>query len=108
MKDKRNVKTPVLTSTYTHKGEFIVCGCEDGSMQVWDSRGRSVHRPSIRIEEAHKENITFIKPFRDPNLIASRSLHLGKEGQSLKLWDLRKASEPIHSWGDSSLFAMNG
>mmetsp|Transcript_8622 Transcript_8622/g.14579 ORF Transcript_8622/g.14579 Transcript_8622/m.14579 type:complete len:228 (-) Transcript_8622:581-1264(-) len=107
-KDKRNLKTPVLACTYTHKGEFIVAGCQDGSIQVWDQRANALHRPQIRISEAHSEDITFLKAFRDPNQLASRSLYTDAEAScaSLKIWDIRKASKPLFSFEDKTLFNL--
>ena len=108
-KNSRGLKTGVTSCTYTHKGDLILAGCEDFSVQMWDSRALSYHRPSVHIEKAHIDDITCIKCLRDPNLFVTRSMKgksqpdLSDLEASLKLWDIRKTKDPIFAWKEGSL-----
>jgi WD40 repeat protein len=45
--------TGVTTCAYNHKGELLMAGCEDGSIQIFDEKSSgSFHRPEIHIKKA--------------------------------------------------------
>lgn len=66
-KDSRGLKIGISAASYCHKGDLIMAGCLDGSLQLWDLRENTLHRPSITVPRAHDTNqgeITCIKPLR--------------------------------------------
>lgn len=128
-KDSRGLKTGITACAYAHKGELVIAGCEDGSIQLWDTRASSFHRPSVLIEKAHDVNqgeITCLKAMRTncPSQFLSRSIQSDNKpmdnelSASFKLWDLRMSkgaesgmmtsSQPasVHAWKDAALFNM--
>lgn len=99
-KDARGLKVGISACAYTHKGELVLAGCLDGSIQVWDTRASSFYRPQILIQKAHDPNqgdITCLKPLRTngPNQFLTRSIQTenqvmeSDQAASMKLWDLR-------------------
>lgn len=77
--------------TFNKDGTMLVCGCEDGSIQMWDTRksfvnvtlqNRGCHAPGSGIS-----NISFAY---DNKVFASRGLD-----DTLKLWDARSFKSPL-------------
>jgi len=52
-KDCKGLKVGATTCGYSHKGDLIMAGCSDGSIQIWDTRSQTFYRPSVTIEKAH-------------------------------------------------------
>ena len=46
-KDARGIKTAVTSICYSPKGTLIAAGCIDGSVQLWEPKAKSFHRPQI-------------------------------------------------------------
>ena len=116
-KDQRGIKMGVRTCSYNHKGDMVMAGCSDGSIQMWDSRAQSFHRPQIHSPDGHDPNvgnITCLKPMHDSNMLVSRSNQMeNKEMKSdyqasLKLWDIRNTKSPVKAWRDASLCNFGG
>ena len=52
----KGLKLPFSACTYTRSGALIAGGCLDGSLQIWEARVKSYHRPQIYIQNAHTMN----------------------------------------------------
>lgn len=90
------MKLPFCTATYSRSGALIAGGCQDGSLQIWDVKAKSLHRPQVYIKDAHLQGeITFIKVFKDEKRLATRSMD-----DTLKLWDIRNTKHPFQEWKD--------
>ena len=70
---------------YSRDGLLVACGCQDGSIQMWDHRKNFVN-VCLQVEAAHTfgNEITGVAFAYDNRMLASRS----NDG-SLKLWDVR-------------------
>lgn len=78
-------------------GNLIAAGCQDGSIQVWDTRKPLVNTIYLR-RGAHPQNsdITCVAWSWDSKQLLSRSMD-----DTLKLWDVRFLSkEPAHVFTD--------
>ena len=98
-------KVSVTSICFSQKGEIIMGGCQDGSLQLWDFRENNLYRPSVFIPFAHAPNseVTCILGFRDSRRFVSRALD-----DSMKVWDMRKSDQPLFSWDEQhSLFNLN-
>ncbi|KAF4675437.1 WD repeat-containing protein 70 [Perkinsus chesapeaki] len=92
-----------------YDGGFIVAGCSDGSLQLFNERKRQVDSfvtgescESLQYGEAdmiartaHTDVVTSVKVLEDGQRMLSRSL----DG-TMKMWDCRKlrASTPVRTW----------
>lgn len=98
--DKRKLNASschVLCSTWSPtKGQCIVGGCNDGSLQLWHEK-RKYGKPDLVVREAHSGGnaSTAVKFFRDDQRLLSRGLD-----STLKLWDVRKFKDPIATFND--------
>ena len=36
VRDSKGIKTQAVACSYDHKGNQIIAGCQDGSIQIWD------------------------------------------------------------------------
>jgi len=71
-------------------------GCQDGSVQLWDSKITSFHRPSVLFRSAHQAQteVTCVKMLRNDFNLLTRGLD-----DSMKMWDIRKPQEqPVFTW----------
>jgi len=41
----KGVKLPLSAISYSRSGALIGGGCVDGSLQIWETRAKSFHRP---------------------------------------------------------------
>ncbi|KAL6753523.1 WD40 repeat-like protein [Haematococcus lacustris] len=115
------VRTAVTTCGYGLDGKLIAAGLVDGSIQLWNVSGKfgtsaavgQVMPPAPQMVEkqgwtyvsksgqvvrgAHLAGteITSLAFSQDGHTLLSRSLD-----SSLKVWDLRKFSQPVKVWGD--------
>ncbi|TPP67347.1 Gastrulation defective protein 1 like protein [Fasciola gigantica] len=78
-------KVTPTTCSYSRDGQHITTGCQDGSIQMWDTRKPLVNTSQV-IRTAHAPNstITCIAWSWDARQLASRCTD-----DSLKLWDAR-------------------
>eukprot|EP00916_Digyalum_oweni_P004321 GHVL01007661.1.p1 GENE.GHVL01007661.1~~GHVL01007661.1.p1 ORF type:complete len:572 (+),score=140.68 GHVL01007661.1:22-1716(+) len=79
-------------------GKFIVGGCKDGSIQIFNYKSR-YNRPDKIIRYQHDGGVTGLCVFNDSIRIASRGLD-----NTLKLWDIRKFTEPTNVWSNLNNF----
>jgi WD40 repeat protein len=43
--DQRGKKVGINACSFSPEGKFILGGCNDGSVQLWETRTKSHHRP---------------------------------------------------------------
>ncbi|VDL50667.1 unnamed protein product [Hymenolepis diminuta] len=96
-RNKQGRKTTPTAGAYSKDGFLIAAGCEDGSLQVWDTR-RPLVNTAFLYRTAHPVG-TFTTSLCfswDGHCIASRAMD-----DTVKVWDLRAlAKGPVHSVGD--------
>ncbi|XKL67458.1 hypothetical protein PGB90_002949 [Kerria lacca] len=95
-RSKNGLKTAPTTCAFNKDGTSIACVCQDGSLQLWDTRKMFVN-PSKIIRDAHQNGtdtsrITF--SYND-NLICTRGCD-----DTLKLWDIRMFKNAIRTASD--------
>ena len=115
---RRPGRTSVTAVRYNHNGSLIAGGLEDGTIQVWDIRGKHQNKANVGMVAASKfqsfkkqnwtvlsksnriaraahadgTNITCLRfGSKNPNALLSRNETDG----TLKLWDLRKFNAPV-------------
>jgi WD40 repeat protein len=83
-RDSRGQKLPVNCITYNKKGDSIISGCTNGTIQSYDLRITS--RPSLLIPQAHLPGsaISHLKVYRDGTRFVSRGMD-----DTMRLWDVR-------------------
>ena len=87
------LRAPPNTVRYTRNAELICVGCNDGSVQMWDTRKSFVNTTNL-IRSAHTRGseITCIQFSYDGNCLLSRG-----NDDCLKLWDMKMLRTPIFS-----------
>uniref|UniRef100_A0A915JPV3 WD repeat-containing protein 70 n=1 Tax=Romanomermis culicivorax TaxID=13658 RepID=A0A915JPV3_ROMCU len=102
-KTKQGKRTIPSTCSYSRDGKFIAAGCKDGSIQMWN-HGKNYVNTALLNREAHGNgcDITCLCFSYDSNYLLSRSTD-----DTMKLWDMRKFKEPVHTkTGLDTYFAM--
>lgn len=111
-------RTSVTAVRYNHNGTLIAGGLEDGTIQVWDIRGKHQNKANVgmvaasKFQSFKKQNWTVLSKSnriargahadgtditclrfgtKNPNALISRNETDG----TLKLWDLRKFNSPV-------------
>lgn len=111
-------RTAVTAVRYNHNGSLIAGGLEDGTIQVWDIRGKHQNKANVgmvaasKFQSFKKQNWTVLSKSnriarnahaegtsitclrfgaKNPNALLSRNETDG----TLKLWDLRKFNAPV-------------
>jgi len=90
---RKEKKTIPTTCMFSRDGVFIACGCDDGSLQLWEY-GRSAYvYPKLQVRAAHAPGNLITSTFMSycNRLLLSRSLD-----ETMKLWDLRMFKKPVH------------
>jgi WD repeat-containing protein 70 len=89
-------KAEPSTCIYSPDGHLICCGCDDGSIQFWDTR-RPLISPSLLGRQCHAANnfISNVTFAYDSRTLASRS-----GDDTLKLWDVRDLKKSLAVAGD--------
>ncbi|KAJ9590597.1 hypothetical protein L9F63_016367 [Diploptera punctata] len=88
-----NAATIPTACAYSRDGNTVACGCNDGSIKMWDSR-KMFDKTTMLLQEAHK-------PGTEISCVTFSHLGslLGTRGESsLKLWDLRLFKNPVHTF----------
>jgi WD40 repeat protein len=100
-KTHKNHKIPVNCCAYSQDGNSIIGGVNDGTLQIWSCKG-SYWKPDIYIPNAHLPNseITSVL-FSDDNL----KFYSREDDNTLKIWDIRRTSKPLHIWDDIPCFS---
>uniref|UniRef100_T1ITA1 Uncharacterized protein n=1 Tax=Strigamia maritima TaxID=126957 RepID=T1ITA1_STRMM len=89
---KNGLRTAPLCVCYNRAGQLIACGCQDGSIQMWDRRKHFVNTSClIRNAHANGSNMSSICFSYDDFFLASRG-----GDDTLKLWDMRATKKPLH------------
>lgn len=90
------VKTNPIACTYSRDGNMVVCGCYDGSIQMWDHRKNYVNTTML-LRNAHQKQceISSVSYSYNGNHLATRGCD-----DTLKLWDLRAFKSPVHVVND--------
>jgi WD repeat-containing protein 70 len=86
-------KIGVDSCAWAPNGNYVLGGCSDGSIQMWETTKGNSLQPKIVVAKAHLEEITAFKFFADNQTFLSRS-HDG----TMKLWDLRSIKQAVFSW----------
>jgi WD40 repeat protein len=89
-------------------GKWIAGGCQDGSIQLWSTKGKRENfgsklmkgpfsRPTEIIRGAHKDNmdITCLSFSEDNFTMISRSMD-----DTMKVWDIRSTRKPVTEFDD--------
>ncbi|KAF5835856.1 WD40-repeat-containing domain protein [Dunaliella salina] len=85
-------RTPVTTCAYGAQGRLIGAALLDGSIQLWSVQGKFGTSAAVGNVPAPKQQML---GKQDGNSLLSRSVD-----STMKLWDLRKFTQPVHSWDD--------
>lgn len=82
--------------TYSRCGNLVMCGCDDGSIQIWDQRKPLVN-VTFQGRQCHMSNnfISSIVTSYDSKIIASRG-----GDDTLKTWDFRNLKKCLASADD--------
>lgn len=81
------------TCRFSRDGQLMAAGCQDGSLQLWDTRRTLVH-PCQALRDAHRRStdISCVAFAQDGRQLATRGCD-----DTLKLWDLRSGrAAPVH------------
>lgn len=91
VKAANGLKAIPTSCCYSQDGNFIACGCADGSIQMWDHRKLFVNTSHL-LRNAHQSGnaISCINFSYSGNLISTRS-----NDETLKLWDFRSFKKPL-------------
>lgn len=97
----KNHKIPINSICYSHDGNIIASGVNDGSLQFWTSKNYN-WKPSMYIQDAHAPGteITSLLFCEDNQRLFSRG-----DDSTLKMWDIRNSKKPIHVWDNLPSFA---
>ena len=90
-----NTRIGLNCCAWAPNGHILAGGCADGSIQVWETERGHSYSPSSVVYNAHKSDgdITCVRFFSDSQRLLSRG-----QDHTLKLWDLRQFSKPVHTW----------
>ena len=79
------------TCRYTRNAEMICCGCNDGSIQMWDTRRSFVNTTKlVRSAHATGSEISCLQFSYDGHSMLSRSTD-----DTMKLWDMKMLKTPV-------------
>lgn len=85
-------KAEPTSCAYSRDGNLVLCGCDDGSLQLWDHRKQFIS-PCVLGRTCHMSNnyISSVQFSYDNKLIASRG-----GDDTLKTWDLRNLKTSVN------------
>ncbi|XP_050324025.1 gastrulation defective protein 1 homolog [Bactrocera neohumeralis] len=88
------LRTNASACTFNRDATLIAAACVDGSVQMWDTRKMFVNTTHC-LRGAHQKGseITSVQFSYLGTQLATRS-----NDETMKLWDLRKFKEPLHTW----------
>jgi len=86
------LKIKPMVCTYNRDGLIVACACDDGSVQMWDTRKNYVN-VLINIKNAHDKGteISSLNFAFDNKAFVTRGMD-----DSVKLWDIRNYKEPVN------------
>ncbi|KAL4716947.1 hypothetical protein ACJJTC_012758 [Scirpophaga incertulas] len=90
------LKANPTACTFSRDGNTVICGCFDGSIQMWDHRKSFVNTSAV-LRDAHRKSseITSITCSYLGSYLASKG-----NDEEMKLWDLRSFKKPLHTFGN--------
>ena len=86
-------KIGVNSCAWAPNGNYVIGGCSDGSIQMWETLKGNSTQPKITRFGAHEGEITALKFFADSQRFLSRS-----HDSTLKLWDIRNMDTAVFTW----------
>lgn len=88
------LKTIPTSCTFNRDGTLIAAGCQDGSIQMWDTRKMFVNT-TFCVRDAHQKGseISSITFSHIGDLLATRG-----NDETMKLWDMRALKKPVHTF----------
>lgn len=91
------LKTIPTSCTFNRDGTLIAAGCQDGSIQMWDTRKMFVNTTHC-IRDAHQKGseISSITFSHIGDLFATRC----SGDETMKLWDMRTLKKPVNTFND--------
>jgi len=99
LKCKRGKKQPVTFASFSPDGGSIAAAGQDGSIQIFRV-SEGLKRPKMTKWEAHPNmsEVSCVKFSQDGKQLLSRN------SETLKVWDVRKFTEPLHVFEDLPSF----
>jgi len=85
----------VTSAALSNQLSKLTLGCRDGSIQVFDCKS-SLRRPKVHIKLAHEPMVGISDLLFEP--ASDVSLYSRGGDHNIKVWDLRKATEPVQTW----------
>eukprot|EP01071_Lankesteria_metandrocarpae_P011039 Lankesteria_metandrocarpae@DN539_c0_g1_i1.p1 len=84
----------VCASWAPKQAKYIVAGCGDGSLQMWNEK-KCYSKPDKVVRPAHADGtaVSGVRILTDNIRILSRG-----EDDTVRLWDVRKFKDPVFSW----------
>ena len=82
----------VTSAALSNQLSKLTLGCRDGSIQVFDCNS-SLRRPKVHIKLAHEPMVGISDLLFEP--ASDVSLYSRGGDHTIKVWDLRKATEPV-------------
>lgn len=88
------LKTIPTSCTFNRDGTLIAAGCQDGSIQMWDTRKMFVNT-TFCVRDAHQKGseISCITFSHIGDMLATRG-----NDETMKLWDMRALKKPVHAF----------
>ncbi|KAJ7378457.1 WD repeat-containing protein 70 [Desmophyllum pertusum] len=91
-KNKQGKKTIPTHCCFSRDGRIIAAGCQDGSIQAWDTRKPFIHTTYLqRTAHAFGSDISCLAFSHEGNILASRG-----GDDTLKIWDLRNFKDCLN------------
>lgn len=85
-RNARGTKVGVTCCAWSRDAAQVAAGCEDGSLQLWDSRRLRLGRPDTVVRDAHAGSaVTCVVFSPDTNTLATRGMD-----DAVRLWDVRR------------------
>jgi len=90
------LKTCPTSITYNRDGSLLAAGCNDGSIQMWDTR-KSFAKTVHCVRDAHQKGVEIsgLKFSYLGQSFATRSVD-----DTMKLWDMRNFKKPLTTFSD--------
>lgn len=93
VRNERNGNLRPNSVCYNNDGSLVIAGCEDGSIQCWNTNSKSYYRPNILIKKGHNDVVTCVTAHPIMPHICSRSFD-----NTMRVWDLRNTKECLKSY----------
>lgn len=90
-KNAQGKKAEPTCCAYSRCGNLVMCGCNDGSIQIWDQRKPLVNVTHLG-RNCHSANsfVSCIEPSYDSKIIATRG-----GDHTVKTWEIRNLKKPL-------------